>query len=100
MLNYFIISSVLLAYASATPVSTFLTPAGEIIYATSFPNYVAPEQQTPLQLTYPSYLASERVSGGSPGISRITEYDAAPLVPVAAAAPARYYATLLSSSYY
>lgn len=92
-----------MAYASATPIATFLTPAGPIAYSPGISNYVPPESQTRVvQFAYPS-LATAEIASQSDGISRITEYEATPLVPVLA--PSRYYAVLPSiaaaaTSYY
>ncbi|XP_065086735.1 uncharacterized protein LOC135708562 [Ochlerotatus camptorhynchus] len=90
MLKYLILTS-LLAYVSATPVATFLAPASAIAYspAAATANYVAAAPvAAPVQFAYPTYAAE--FSSQSAGISRITEYEATPLVPVVA--PAGYYA--------
>lgn len=89
----------MLAYASASPIATFLTPAGAIAYSPAgIINYAAPESHASLvQFAYPPSLATAKIAeiaSQSSGISRITEYEATPLVPVVAAR--RYYGALPS----
>ncbi|KXJ83540.1 uncharacterized protein LOC134287329 [Aedes albopictus] len=98
MFKNLIITSVL-AYASASPIATFLTPTGAIAHSPAgIINYAAPESHASLvQFAYPPSLATAAVAEIAfqlPGISRITEYEATPLVPVVAAR--RYYGALPS----